>query len=126
MTGRQDLAAGLVKRLVGADALFGAFLRDGPAIEHESVHHLEKLVDGRPPQSPLVFFDVRVQGSGPVDIPTHVVDQAQWLVDGDASAPGASLGPRVVDASARGGVPADHRRGGVPAGARSPSSTATR
>jgi hypothetical protein len=30
---------------------------------------------------------VRVQGSGPVDIPTHVVDQAQWLVDGDAAAP---------------------------------------
>jgi predicted dehydrogenase len=30
---------------------------------------------------------VRVQGSGPVDIPTHAVDQAQWLVDGDATAP---------------------------------------
>jgi len=29
---------------------------------------------------------VRVQGSGPVDIPTHVVDQAQWLVDGDRAA----------------------------------------
>src|SRR5206468_3114452 len=87
MTGRQDLAAGLVKRLVGADALFGAFRDDGPAIEHESVHHLEKLVDGAPLKRPWWFFDVRVQGSGPVDIPTHVVDQAQWLVDGDASAP---------------------------------------
>src|SRR5205823_4320089 len=31
---------------------------------------------------------------------------------------GAPLGPRVVDARARGGVPADHRRGGVPTGAR--------
>jgi len=87
MTGRQDLAAGLVKRLVGAYALFGAFRDDGPAIEHESVHHLEKLVDGAPLKRPWWFFDVRVQGSGPVDIPTHVVDQAQWLVDGDASAP---------------------------------------
>src|SRR5215510_3748926 len=74
-------------RLVDAPALFGAFRDDGPAIEQESVHHLEKLVDGAPLKRPWWFFDVRVQGSGPVDIPTHVVDQAQWLVDGDASAP---------------------------------------
>ena len=87
MTGRHDLAAGLVKRLVGAPALFGAFRDDGAAIEQESVHHLEKLVDGAPLRRPWWFFDVRVQGSGPVDIPTHVVDQAQWLVDGDAAAP---------------------------------------
>src|SRR5256885_11330649 len=87
MTGRHDLAAGLVKRLVGAHALFGAFRDDGPAIEHESVHHLEKLVDGAPLERPWWFFDVRVQGSGPVDIPTPGVDQAQWLVDGDAAAP---------------------------------------
>src|SRR2546425_7646759 len=87
MTGRHDVAAGLVKRLVGAPALFGAFRDDGPAIEQESVHHLEKLVDGAPLRRPWWYFDVRVQGSGPVDIPTHVVDQAQWLVDGDAAAP---------------------------------------
>src|SRR2546427_8206072 len=87
MTGRQDLAAGLVKRLVGAHALFGAFRDDGPAIEHESVHHLEKLVDGAPLRRPWWFFDVRVQGSGAVDIPTHVVDQAQWLVENDAAVP---------------------------------------
>src|SRR3989442_6082231 len=87
MTGRHDLAAGLVKRLVGAPALFGAFRDDGPAIEQESVHQLEKLVDGAPLRRPWWFFDVRVQGSGPVDIPTHVVDQAQWLVDDAAAAP---------------------------------------
>jgi len=87
MTGRHDVAAGLVKRLVGAPALFGAFRDVGLAIEQESVHHLEKLVDGAPLRRPWWFFDVRVQGSGPVDIPTHVVDQAQWLVDGDAAAP---------------------------------------
>jgi len=87
MTGRHDVAAGLVKRLVGVPALFGAFRDDGPAIEQESVHHLEKLVDGAPLRRPWWFFDVRAQGSGPVDIPTHVVDQAQWLVDGDAVAP---------------------------------------
>src|SRR2546426_84470 len=87
MTGRHDLAAGLVKRLVDAPALFGAFRDDGLAIEQESVHHLEKLVDGAPLRRPWWFFDVRVQGGGPVDIPTHVVDQAQWLVHGDAAAP---------------------------------------
>src|SRR2546425_10430545 len=87
MTGRHDVAAGLVKRLVGVPVLFGAFRDDGLAIEQESVHHLEKLVDGAPLRRPWWYFDVRVQGSGPVDIPTHVVDQAQWLVDGDAAAP---------------------------------------
>jgi predicted dehydrogenase len=83
MTGRHDVAAGLVKRLVGVPALFGAFREDGPAIEQESVHHLEKLVDGAPLRRPWWYFDVRVQGSGPVDITTHVVDQAQWLVGDD-------------------------------------------
>ena len=87
MTGRHDVAAGLVKKLVGAAALFGAFRDDGPAIEQESVHHLQKLVDGAPLRRPWWYFDVRVQGSGPVDIPTHLVDQAQWLVDGDTTAP---------------------------------------
>jgi len=87
MTGRHDLAAGLAKRLVGTPAIFGAFRDDGPAIEHESVHHLEKLVDGAPLRRPWWYFDERVQGSGPVDIPTHVVDQAQWLVADDATAP---------------------------------------
>jgi predicted dehydrogenase len=85
MTGRHDVAAGLVRRLVGTPAVFGAFRDDAPAIEHESVHHLEKLVDGAPLRRPWWFFDVRVQGSGPVDIPTHVVDQAQWLVDANAA-----------------------------------------
>jgi len=86
MTGRHDAAARLVKRLVGAPAIFGTFRDDGPGIEHESVHQLEKLVDGAPLRRPWWYFDVRVQGSGPVDIPTHIVDQAQWLVEGDTVA----------------------------------------
>jgi predicted dehydrogenase len=85
MTGRHDVGAGLVRRLVSAPALFGAFRDAGPAIEHESVHHLEKLVDGAPLRRSWWYFDVRVQGSGPVDLPTHVVDQAQWLVGADAA-----------------------------------------
>jgi len=87
MTGRHDVAAGLVKRIVDTPALFGAFRDDGPAIEQESVHHIEKLVDGAPLRRPWWYFDVRVQGSGPVDIPTHVVNQAQWLVGDDGVRP---------------------------------------
>ena len=82
MTGRHDVAAQLVAALVDRPDVFGKFRDDGPAIEFESVHGLEKLVDGAPLRRPWWFFDVRVQGSGAVDIPTHIVDQAQWLVPG--------------------------------------------
>jgi len=60
------------------------------------VHQLEKLVDGAPLRRPWWFFDVRVQGSGAVDIPTHLVDRTQWLVDGAGVPPGAP--PRLVSA----------------------------
>jgi predicted dehydrogenase len=79
MTGRHDVAARLLQRLVAAPEVFGGFRAEMPAIEMESVHHLEKLVDGAPLRRPWWFFDVRVQGSGVVDIPTHLVDRAQWL-----------------------------------------------
>jgi predicted dehydrogenase len=102
MTGRHDVPAGLVKKLVGTPAIFGAFREDGPAIEQESVHHLEKLVDGAPLRRPWWYFDVRAQGSGPVDITTHVVDQAQWLV-GDDEASLALLSARAWSTP----VPAD-------------------
>ena len=86
MTGRYDVTAQLMKALVDTEAVFGHFVDDGPAIELESVHHLEKLVDGAPLRRPWWYFDVRVQGSGAVDIPTHLVDQVQWLA-GDGEAP---------------------------------------
>src|SRR5438105_13330513 len=87
MTGRHNVAAGLVKRLVGVTEIFGAFRTGARGIEQDSVHHLEKLVDGAPLRRPWWYFDVRVQGSGPVDIPTHLVDQAQWLVGSGRAAP---------------------------------------
>lgn len=96
MTGRRDVVGRLAKRLVDDPLLFGGFAADGaaePAIEHESVHHFEKLVDGVPLRRPWWFFDARVQGGGAVDIPTHQVDQAQWLLD---AAP--EDGPRLVAA----------------------------
>ena len=82
MTGRHDIAARLMKRLVDLPEVFGGFQGDGPALELESVHHLDKLVDGAPLWRPCWYFDVRVQGSGAVDIPTHLVDQTQWLTEG--------------------------------------------
>ena len=81
MTGRHDLATRLVKRVVDTPGVFGDFRRDGPAIETASIHHLEKTVDGAPLRRPWWYFDVRVQGSGAVDIPTHLVDQSQWLAE---------------------------------------------
>jgi predicted dehydrogenase len=81
MTGRHDVAARLLKRLVDAPDVFGDFRAEAPAVEMESVHHLEKLVDGAPLRRPWWFFDVRLQGSGVVDIPTHLVDRTQWLTD---------------------------------------------
>jgi predicted dehydrogenase len=79
MTGRHDAAARLLARLAHAGDVLGDFRDDGPAIVLDSVHQLEKLVDGAPLRRPWWFFDVRVQGSGVVDIPTHLVDQTQWL-----------------------------------------------
>lgn len=85
MTGRRDAIGRLVKRLVDDAEIFGGFTTDRaaePAIEQESVHHFEKRVDGAPLRRPWWFFDPRVQGGGAVDIPTHLVDQAQWLLEG--------------------------------------------
>ncbi|MGH7332469.1 MAG: putative oxidoreductase C-terminal domain-containing protein [Candidatus Rokuibacteriota bacterium] len=98
MTGRHDTAARLLQRLVGTPDVFGGFRAESPAFELESVHHLEKLVDGAPLRRPWWFFDVRVQGSGAVDIPTHQVDMTQWLVNGaEATSP---AGLRLLSARA--------------------------
>jgi predicted dehydrogenase len=81
MTGRHAPTARLVERLVREVDVLGE-LRTGPdpAIRLESVHHLEKRVNGAPLRRPPWFFDVRVQGDGIADIPTHLVDQAQRLL----------------------------------------------
>lgn len=97
-TGRHDLAARVLKRLVDTGDVFGGFRDEAPAIELDSVHQLEKLVDGAPLRRPWWFFDVRVQGSGAVDIPTHLVDRTQWLVDGIGVARAES--PRLLSARA--------------------------
>jgi predicted dehydrogenase len=82
MTGRHASTSSIANRLVGERDIFGEFATgdDGPAIRLASVHHLEKVVNGVPLRRPAWYFDVRVQGDGLADIPTHLVDQAQRFV----------------------------------------------
>ena len=82
MTGRHAATSSVANRLVGDRDIFGAFATDddAPAIRLASVHHLEKVVNGAPLRRPSWYFDVRVQGDGLADIPTHLVDQAQRFV----------------------------------------------
>jgi predicted dehydrogenase len=99
MTGPHEITAGLTRRLVADADVFGGFDDRGPtapAIEITSVHHLEKTVDGAPLRRPPWFFDVRVQGDGIADIPTHMVDYCQRLVE--AAATGASAGLELTGA----------------------------
>jgi len=93
MTGRHDVTSILTRKLVRERDVFGDFDvgSEKPSIEISGVHHLEKTVNGRPLRRPPWYFDVRVQGDGLADIPTHMVDQAQQLVTAasrvDADAP---------------------------------------
>ena len=83
MTGRHDVATAVLERLVAEPAVFGQFAagaRGEAPIELGSVHHLAKVVNGAPLRRPPWYFDVRVQGDGLADIPTHLVDRAQRLV----------------------------------------------
>jgi predicted dehydrogenase len=91
MTGRHEITARLATRLVADEAVFGGFADDAadePGIAITSVHHLEKTVNGRPLRRPPWYFDVRVQGDGIADIPTHLVDQAQRLASAAAAGAG--------------------------------------
>jgi len=92
MTGRHEITSRLTSTLLQEGEVFGELeVTDGvTAIEMTSVHHLEKTVNGAPLRRPPWFFDVRVQGDGIADIPTHMVDHAQRLVA--AARPG---GPRA-------------------------------
>ncbi|HUF91380.1 MAG TPA: putative oxidoreductase C-terminal domain-containing protein [Candidatus Limnocylindria bacterium] len=84
MTGRHAAAARIAERLIREPQIFGTFDTGGdePPIRLTSVHHLEKSVNGAPLRRPPWFFDVRVQGDGLADIPTHLVDQAQRFLAG--------------------------------------------
>lgn len=81
MTGRHEITSILAERIVRDRDVFGEFDADSdPAIRLASVHHLEKIVNGAPLRRPPWYFDVRVQGEGLADIPTHLVAEAQRLL----------------------------------------------
>jgi predicted dehydrogenase len=88
MTGRHAATSSVAERLVREPEIFGGFDTGGdePPIRLASVHHLEKSVNGARLRRPPWFFDVRAQGDGLADIPTHLVDQAQRLVGAHGAA----------------------------------------
>lgn len=101
MTGRHDMMSILTRKLVRERDVFGDFHVDSgqPAIEISGVHHLEKTVNGRPLRRPAWYFDIRVQGDGLADIPTHMVDQVQGLVAAASSNDaGPAPAPELVSA----------------------------
>jgi predicted dehydrogenase len=49
-----------------------------PSISKESIHHLSKIVSGKPLVRPAWFLDTNKQGEGIVDVTTHLVDLVQW------------------------------------------------
>jgi predicted dehydrogenase len=88
MTGRHEITSILAERLVREPEVFGEFPAAGgePAIRLAGAHHLEKSVNGAPLRRPPWFFDVRVQGDGLADIPTHLVAETQRLLEGHGRA----------------------------------------
>ena len=82
MTGRHSAVAELRNAIIGTPSVFGALARDTerPALEFSSTHHLLKRVDDKLLKRPAWFYDVAMQGDGMVDIQSHYVDQAQWIV----------------------------------------------
>ena len=81
MTERFEVTTGIQKALSMKSEVFGMLL-DGtpsePSISKESVHHLSKIISGKPLVRPAWFLDTNQQGEGIVDVTTHLVDLVQW------------------------------------------------
>ena len=81
MTERFEVTTGIQKALSMKPEVFGMLL-DGspsePSISKESIHHLSKIVSGKPLVRPAWFLDTNQQGEGIVDVTTHLVDLVQW------------------------------------------------
>lgn len=81
MTERYEITTILQRELSTFPSIFGEVAEstpDHPAITKESVHHFSKIVSGSPLIRPAWFFDVEQQGSGIVDVSTHLVDLIMW------------------------------------------------
>jgi len=83
MTERFEVTSQLQRALVADPDTFGTALTgtaSEPAVYMESVHHLKKVVAGRPNIRPTWFFETDVQGEGLNDIGAHLVDLVQWTL----------------------------------------------
>ena len=82
MTFRHEAVARLTQMVAADPELLGALdgQADEPAIDIHSVHHLLKVVNGAPLRRPSWYYDTCIQGDGLVDIQSHMVDQAQWIL----------------------------------------------
>lgn len=81
MTERFEISTILQKELSMDKAVFGELEKgtlENPAITKESVHHFFKYVSGNPLVRPDWFFDTDIEGTGIVDVTTHLVDLIQW------------------------------------------------
>jgi len=81
MTERYEITTIMQKELASDAAVFGtlqAGTLENPTITKESVHHLFKMVAGKPNKRPPWYFDVNQQGEGIVDVATHLVDMVMW------------------------------------------------
>ena len=87
MTERHEVATRVQRALARMPAVFGALRTDArePAIEIEGVHHLYKMVNGRPLVRPAWYFDIAVQGEGITDVTTHLADLAQWMTQDEVA-----------------------------------------
>jgi len=81
MTERFEISTILQRELSMITEVFGVLEKgtlENPAITKESVHHFFKYVSGAPLVRPGWFFDTEIEGSGLVDVTTHLVDLVQW------------------------------------------------
>lgn len=81
MTERFEITTLLQRELSMIPEVFGELENgspENPSITKESVHHFFKYVSGAPLVRPDWFFDTAVEGSGIVDVTTHLVDLIQW------------------------------------------------
>lgn len=81
MTERYEITTMLQRAFSLQPELFGTLEKgtpEDPSVTKISVHHFYKYVSGSVLTRPSWFFDAKQQGSGIVDVTTHLVDLIQW------------------------------------------------
>ncbi len=82
MTSRFEPTSLLLRAFLAEPEIFGRPVTAGPEpmLSLGSVHHLLKVVNGSVLRRPPWYFDVGTQGEGIIDVTTHLVDLAQWML----------------------------------------------